>query len=298
MKYANLCFAVCFGVIPLVCAAAPKCSQTNITRCLDSACAVNIGMNPAARCQYCGTSSAGTPPTQKGIKNISVGQSSKYALTDKELAVAPSDPGKRYIWATTECIKKVGNCTTDDVSSIYDKLIEQSCKAVGATIQTNKAIATAAQKPSELKCTQTLENCIETKCGRGFEMCTKDSDLDRIIAECATAATGCDEYVNKIKATAKTSRDKSVKNAQQELVDLVKDIQNKRKNNWNSIVSDCKSNESLNICIDTYTGAFNTKIATLLCAYYKTACDTIATGNIKTLRETQVNMTSVNVITK
>ncbi|MBO4683472.1 MAG: hypothetical protein J5611_02760 [Alphaproteobacteria bacterium] len=293
MKHSNLFLTVFFGVIPTVCAAAPKCSQTNITRCLDSACAINIGMNPAARCQYCGTSLAGTPPKQQGLKNISVGQSSKYALTDKELAVAPSDPGKRYIWATTECIKKVGNCTADDVSNIYDKLIEQSCKAAGATVQTDKAIATATQKPSELKCTQTLENCIETKCGRRYEMCTQDSDLDRIIAECATAATGCDEYVNKVKNETKTSRNKSVANAQTQLRELVQDIQTERKNRWNNVVSNCQKKTDFTECKNTLTGAFNDKIAELLCAHYKTACDGM-TGNIKVPKGTVINIPSTN----
>ena len=105
--------------------AATKCSTANLTRCLDSVCAINVSSNPAARCQYCGTSNAGTPPKSK-MRSVSAGASAKYNISEKELKKAPEDPGQRYAWATTQCIKKVAGCSADDVSEAYDKLIEQS----------------------------------------------------------------------------------------------------------------------------------------------------------------------------
>ena len=61
------------------------CSVANLTRCLDSACAINIGANPAARCQYCGSESAGEPEKSTAMKSISAGASAKYNISDKEL---------------------------------------------------------------------------------------------------------------------------------------------------------------------------------------------------------------------
>jgi hypothetical protein len=281
MKYTNLLFTAFIAGLPLVCAAAPKCSQTNMLRCLDSVCAINIGMNPAARCQYCGNSAAGTPPAQKGLKNVNVGQSSKYAIGDKELAVAPSDPGKRYIWATTECIKKVGNCTTDDVSAIYDKLIEQSCKAAGVNIQITKAVAKLDAKPSATKCKNTLTTCMEDKCGTKFENCATDSDIDRVASECATETTGCDEYVKGIKAEfALNSKNMQDKNEQQ-LQQIVQEHQTTRKNALTEITDGCKNGANEASCIKDYTNILGAQIAKLVCGYHKTACDTVSTDNNK-----------------
>lgn len=292
MKFANLFFAVFFVVIPMVCAAAPKCSQTNITRCLDSACAINSGMNPAARCQYCGNSAAGTPPTQKGLSNITVGQSAKYTLSAKELAVAPSDPGKRYIWATTECIKKVGNCTPDDVSSIYDKLIEQSCKAAGANIQMTRAVAGLNQKPTAAACKKTLESCIENKCGANFEMCGDDNDLDRVVSECATATPGCDEHIKGIKQEFASSRKKQMENRENIVQDLVAQHQADRESKWAGYIADCASGGAESKCVSAYTGTFGKKIAQLICGHYKAACDTTALNNNSTIKKTATQTTN------
>ncbi len=80
------------------------CSIANLTRCLDSVCAINVGANPAARCQYCGSASAGTPDKSNTMKSVSVGSATKYIISDKELRGAPSDPGERYVWGTKECL--------------------------------------------------------------------------------------------------------------------------------------------------------------------------------------------------
>ena len=116
---------------------AATCSQANLTRCLDSVCAINVSSNPSARCQYCGTSSAGTPPTKSGMQSLSLGQSAKYTLSEKELKNAPTDPGQRYAWATEQYIKKIDGCTPDDVSDIYDKLIELGGGGVNLTGNTD-----------------------------------------------------------------------------------------------------------------------------------------------------------------
>ena len=283
MRISNLIFTGILGCVITAgaCAATAKCSRTNLTRCLDSVCAINIGINPAARCQYCGTSSAGTPPSQKGLTNITAGQSTKYSISEKELKVAPSDPGKRYIWATTECIKKVAGCTTDDVSSAYDRLIEQSCKSAGVNIQTTKAIENMNTKPSKTKCNDALTTCINNKCGASFDNCTVDADFDRFVSECATDATGCDEYIADFRKSVDTDRQRiyaNRENAVQALVDNYKTVrENKLKNARNACNNKTASESCMNtVCAnnmpDKCAGDTEKSMATQLCKFYETAC--------------------------
>ena len=126
------------------------CSVANLTRCLDSVCAINIGANPAARCQYCGSSSAGEPTKSTAMKSVSAGASAKYIISDKELKKAPSDPGERYVWGTKLCLEKLSGCTPDDVEENYDNLIEQSCKAAGISAD----FVNLAKKANEKKSSQ------------------------------------------------------------------------------------------------------------------------------------------------
>ena len=80
MKYRTL-----FSVIGLLLSptfAFGACSIANLTRCLDSVCGINMGANPAARCQYCGSSSAGQPSKSTAMKTVSAGASTKYIITD------------------------------------------------------------------------------------------------------------------------------------------------------------------------------------------------------------------------
>ena len=119
---------------------ATACSRANLTRCLDSACAINMSSNPSARCQYCGTATAGKPSSKKEMRSVSVGASAKYNISEKELKKAPSDPGERYSWATKLCLQKVSGCNAEDVSDTYDPLIEQSCKAAGVSAQFDQAL--------------------------------------------------------------------------------------------------------------------------------------------------------------
>lgn len=281
-------FSVIIGVLP-VCnafAAAQKCSQTNLVRCLDSGCAINIGMNPGARCQYCGTDSAGTPPKQKGLSNVTIGQSTKYSLTDKELNVAPSDPGKRYMWVTTECIKKVANCTAEDVSKAYDKLIEQSCKAAGVTMQTTRAMASLTQKPTKTNCTNQITTCVTKKCGEYFDNCADDSVFTNSFAECATDATGCDDYIKQLRETIANDRTKAATNRENALTELVAHYQSSRNDRLNNAISGCQNDNNKKECVDTLCEnnmagqcKENTEkqMAELVCGFYDRACNVLST---------------------
>ena len=262
-------------------AAAQKCSKINLTRCLDSVCAINSGINPAARCQYCGTSSAGTPPSEKSLSNVTAGQSTKYALSAKELQVAPSEPGARYMWATAECVKKIAGCTTDDASSAYDKLIEQSCKSAGVSIQIANTMADINKAPTKTKCTNTMTECINKKCGAGFDTCKTDAELDRAIAECATAATGCDEYIADVRKSVTTERATVSENRENAVQSLVASYKNVRENKLTSAQTACAKKTASSSCVKTVCannmpgkcdGDTEKAMATQLCKFYDTAC--------------------------
>lgn len=283
MKLSNLIFTgllgcmVAFGAN----AANQKCSKVNLTRCLDSACAINIGVNPNARCQYCGTSSAGTPPTTKGLTNVTAGQSTRYALTEKDLRVAPADPGKRYIWATTECIKKLPDCTPDDASATYDRLIEQSCKAAGISIQISNTLDNINAKPGRAKCNETLNSCINKKCGAGFDTCTVDADFDRFIAECATDATGCDEYFADFRKSVTTERKNAYTKRENAVQTLVDNYKNLRENKLTNARNACNNKTASASCVNTVCannmpgkceGDTEKSMATQLCKFYDVAC--------------------------
>lgn len=271
------CFAFVFGAD----AAVSKCSKNNLLRCLDSGCAINVGMNPAARCQYCGTSAAGEAPSAKGLSSVTVGQSTKYSLSDKELKMAPSDPGKRYIWATTECLKKLPDCTTDDVSAAYDKLIEQSCKHAGVTIQMQTAISNLSQKPTKNKCSTSFTTCMNKKCGASFELCETDSVFTQFIGECATESTGCDEYIAEFRETFTTARKNAYANRENSVQTLVNSYKTTRENKLQNARKNCDNGTASKSCIDTVCannmrGKCETSteqaMAKNLCKFYETAC--------------------------
>ena len=142
------------------------CSVANLTRCLDSVCAINIGANPAARCQYCGSSNAGEPEKSTTMKNITAGTSAKYTISDKQLKNAPKDPGERYVWGTKLCLEKVSGCTADDVTDNYDSLIEQSCTAAGISTEMEALTKKANAKKTKTSCTTEISSCVinEKRC--------------------------------------------------------------------------------------------------------------------------------------
>ncbi len=285
MKRHSIFFiAIICAVTPVLCAhaAVSKCQKTSMQRCLDSACAINIGMNPSARCQYCGTSAAGNPPSQKGLSTITAGQSTKYVLTDRELRVAPSDPGRRYIWATTECIKRLPDCTADDVSDIYDKLIEQSCKAAGVSMQTASAMQTINKKPTKSSCNDALTVCMNKKCGTTFENCAEDAIFTRSIAECAAESTGCDDYIAEFRTSLTNDRKTAAARRESVLQNLVKDYQSTRESKVAGAKTNCKNGKTFENCVTATCNnnmpnkCDNNKtersMAERLCQFYKTAC--------------------------
>lgn len=262
-----------------------SCSKLNLTKCLDSACAINIGANPAARCQYCGTASAGVPTESNAMKSISLG-STKYTFTDKELKSAPTDPGQRYVWATTECIKKVDGCTTDDVSDTYDSLIEQSCKAAGISAEMASLSKQATKTASKSSCNTSITACIisESRCNSDYRNCEENTDFDKFFASCSVEATGCDEYISDIRTELLAARDTAIEQADKILASIVKSYQEAREQKIASTKSGCADNSARDKCIETVCannmrGNCNTQeeksMATSLCKFYEIACETL-----------------------
>lgn len=287
MKKYNIIFIVCGFLATSHANGATSCSHANLTRCLDSACAINISSNPAARCQYCGTESAGTP-TDDGMRNVSVGASAKYNLTAKELKNAPADPGSRYAWATAQCINKVTGCTADDVSDAYDALIEQSCKAAGISAQMAVLQEAARKKPTKTACTTKIRSCVvdATRCGADWRACQADSDFDRFLSDCGVASTGCDAYMSGIRTELSNARNTAIANATATIQGIVKGYQNARENKLTAARTSCHDNASRDACVESVcannmrnhcdAGFANERVmATQLCKFYELACNAL-----------------------
>ena len=267
---------------------AATCSRANLTRCLDSACAINVSTNPAARCQYCGTASAGIPPTNTGMKAVSVGASASNTLTSKQLQSAPTDPGQRYVWATTECIKKVSGCTADDVTAVYDTLIEQSCKAAGVNAQMATLQAAARQTKTATSCKTDMRACMvaDTRCRGDYRECRDDADFNKFFSECGVAATGCDAFLTSIRTDLTAARDAAIKNTEDTINNIAAAYQTARERKIASVQAGCKNGAAREQCIATVcannmpnkceAGYESEKaMATLLCKFYDTACATV-----------------------
>ena len=266
-------------------ASAATCSVANLTRCLDSVCAINVSSNPAARCQYCGTSSAGTPPTKTGMRSLSLGASARYTLSEDELEDAPTDPGQRYAWATAQCIKKIDGCTPDDVSDAYDELIEQSCRAAGVSAQLATTLSERAQTVSQSTCMTNIRACLvaANRCGPDYSACENDSDFDRFFAACSVEAAGCDDYVSDIRTDLIAARDSAIESADTMLATIVKNYQTARAQKLTSAQNGCTDNSARDACIETVCennmpnkcgdGYESERAsATQLCEFYDTAC--------------------------
>ncbi|MBD5391678.1 hypothetical protein HDR66_02635 [bacterium] len=269
-------------------AAAASCSKASLTRCLDSVCAINSAANPAARCQYCGTSSAGEPPAKSAMKSVSAGASSKNTLTDKELKSAPSDPGERYTWATTQCLKKVANCTPDDVSATYDSLIEQSCRAAGVSAQMATLRAAANKKKTKTSCQTDITTCLTAAkyCNADYSGCSSEADFDKFFAACSVEATGCDEYVSTLRTELFASRNDSIKGTDEAIDAIVLAYQDARKSKLAKARADCTDNAGRDACVTSVcersmpnkcaTGSQWEKSAAIqLCKFYDVACATL-----------------------
>lgn len=263
------------------------CSKANLTRCLDSACAINIGANPAARCQYCGTASAGAPKAG-GMRSVSVGASAKYNISDKELKKAPSDPAERYAWAAKICLQKVAGCTTDDVADNYDSLIEQSCKAAGVSSQMASLSEKAAKARTKTSCASELKSCIikDNRCGADYSACATDADFNKQFAACGVDATGCDSFMSEIRGDIIAARDSMIEGAEQAIENIVLAYQQARESRLASAEKMCKDNAGRDSCVESACAknmpnkcapGFEAEraLATQMCKFYEIACDTL-----------------------
>ena len=288
MKKSSLFFICILMTCPSVTLAA-TCSQMNLTRCLDSVCAINISSNPAARCQYCGSANAGTPPASSGMRALSLGLSARYTITEDELEDAPSDPGQRYIWAARRCIEKVEGCTADDVSDVYDELIEQSCRAAGVSAQMASTIADAnKQTASASTCLSSIRACMieDKRCGPDYSACEDDSSFNNFFSACSVEATGCANYIADIRTNLTNARDTALKNADILIESIVASYQNAREQKLLSAQASCKDDAALENCIETICQrsmpnkceagyASERATATLFCNFYDVACDVL-----------------------
>lgn len=224
------------------------CLQQNFTQCLDSACATNIGTNPAARCQLCGTSDAGTE--KSGMSSITLGMSAKNTLTATQLKSAPSGPAERYAWAIKECSKKIDGCTVDNTGE-YDKLIEQSCRAASIDIQMTSAQKSINAKKDQTTCEAEINICVRDskKCGADFFACRENDDFNRVFSECSVAATGCSEFTNNIRDANMMARDSAVKNSAAIIAKIVAGHKAAREDKIATAHADCKNNSAYDICV-------------------------------------------------
>jgi len=283
MKYRNLFLTMCLLLVPGF--AFGACSTANLTKCLDSVCAINIGANAAARCQYCGSASAGEPSTAGVMKNITAGNAAKYTISDKELKKAPKDPGQRYIWATEQCLKKVKDCTGEDVSDNYDSLIEQSCKAAGIAADMASLSNKVNKEKKKPACESEISACVidAKRCLADYRNCESDANFDKYFSECSVAATGCDTYVSEIRSTLISARDAAVKNADLALQNIVVAYQTARKQKLAGTKQSCKDKSGKQNCVKTVCAnnmkhkcadgfEYETTLAEQLCGFYDTAC--------------------------
>ena len=260
------------------------CSVSNLTRCLDSVCAINIGANPAARCQYCGTSSAGAPTKSNAMQNLSLGTSSKYTVSNKELSGAPTDAGERYAWGTRLCLQKISGCTTDDVTNNYDKLIEQSCRAAGISAEMVNLAKKANTVKTQTICATEIESCIvdEKHCSANYKNCKSDSDFNNYFSQCSVASNGCESYLSNIKNTLASFRANSFANADKLLKNIVSAYQSNRNQRLTTAQSGCKNNKATNDCVtrvcqnnmrNKCANENEKSAARELCKFYDTACE-------------------------
>lgn len=262
------------------------CSVANLTKCLDSVCAINIGANPAARCQYCGNASAGEPTKSTAMKSVSAGASTKYIITDKELKKAPKDPGERYVWGTEQCLKKVSGCTPDDVEEKYDPLIEQSCKAAGIAADFANLVEKANEKKSKITCSSEITTCLidAKRCMADYRNCESDANFDKYFADCSVLSTGCDEYLTAIRGDLTSARDTAIANADKILQNIVDAYKSAREQKLASAQTSCKNNRARLDCVERVCKnnmrnkcaigyEYENTVAEQLCKFYDTACE-------------------------
>ena len=284
MKVRNLIFFSVFMMLPTFVYGA--CSVANLTKCLDSVCAINMGANPAARCQYCGSASAGEPVKSTAMKGVSAGSSTKYSISDKELKKAPKDPGERYIWGTKLCLEKVKGCTPDDVTDNYDSLIEQSCTAAGIAADFANLAEQANEKKTQASCSADISLCITDakRCASGYKNCESEADFDKYFSQCSVEATGCDEFLSAIRTNLMSSRESAFANADKVLQGIISSYKTAREKRLAEAQTSCKDSLAKLDCIERVC-AYNMRnkcaigfeyektVAEQLCKFYDIACE-------------------------
>jgi hypothetical protein len=174
---------------------------------------------------------------------LAVGKSSKNTLSDKELKNAPSDPGERYKWATKQCIAKLKDCSADNVTETYDKLINQSCEAALGTNEYAALMKKAAVKKTRDECRAEINNCLlaDSKCGGNMLQCEEDGEFNRNFSACAADAAGCGDFITALRDSMKDSRDAMVAKKESRLADLVALRKNERQEKFESANRLCTS---------------------------------------------------------
>ncbi len=260
------------------------CLQQNLTQCLDSACAINIGVNPGARCQLCGTASAGDEfGTKSGMTQLTLGAASKNTLTAAQLKSAPTSPDERYTWAINECIKKIDGCNASDTQN-YDGLIEQSCRAAGIDVQMSGAQRAAGATKDGAACKSTINSCVLNGCGTNFANCRNDSDFNRIFSGCSIAATGCTNFSAELRKSNMGIRDAAIKGSDSLIASIVAGYQTARQTKIASANADCKNGAAYDECVKSVCEnnmknkcaagfASEVSMANQLCKFQKTACE-------------------------
>ena len=188
------------------------------------------------------------------------------------------------MWASTECLKKLTDCTSEDISDTYDALIEQSCKAAGVALQMNSANEALNKKPSKSKCTNTFTECMNKKCDAGFTKCKDDADFNRSVGECATEATGCEEHIAELRSTFASERQKQLSGHDKAVDNLAKMYQKNRETRMNDAQTACKTGSASKKCIEKVCeenmvgkckGDKEKAMARELCKFYDTACSAL-----------------------
>lgn len=272
-------FAFCFME-----SAQSACLQQNLTQCLDSACAINIGLNPGARCQLCGTASAGDEVAAKsGMTQLTLGAASRNTLTAAQLKSAPASPDERYTWAINECLKKFDGCSASDTQN-YDDLIEQSCRAAGIEIQMTGAQKAASAKKDSDTCKSEINTCVLNGCGAGFTNCRDDDDFNRIFSSCSVAATGCMNFSTELRTANMNTRDTAVKNSDSLITSIAGGYQAARAAKIAAANADCTNDAAHDECVESVcennmknkcAAGFSSEVsmANQLCKFHEIACE-------------------------
>lgn len=289
MKQRALVLFLVISIVPTISFGA--CSVNNMTKCLDSVCAINIGSNPAARCQYCGMASAGDPTKSVGgMKTISAG--SKYTLSEKELKKAPTDPGERYVWARQKCYEKVSGCdkTSEDereeIEESYDKLIQQSCTAAGISADMAKLSEKVNKEKTKHSCNSDIKICLmdNKHCSANYANCEAQADFDKHFADCGVLSTGCEKYLSDIRSELLASRNSAIENADKLLAGIVEAYKQQRTQKLNSTNESCKTGSAKKACVETVCKnnmrhqcevgyEYEQGLAEQLCKFYDIACE-------------------------